>query len=114
MAHIQDFNWGQIVVDGETYDRDLILLPEEIVPEWWRREGHVLRVSDLDAVFAAQPDVLVIGCGVYRRLRVPKETRNALDRAGIEWVILPTKKACATYGELAQEKRAAAALHLTC
>jgi len=114
MAHIQDFGWGQIVVDGQTYDRDLILLPEGIVPEWWRREGHILRVSDLDAVFAAQPDVLVVGCGVYRRLRVPKETRQALADAGIELIALPTAKACAAYGELAQEKRAAAALHLTC
>jgi len=114
MAQIEDFSWGQILVDGKTYDRDLILLPEEIVPEWWRREGHVLRVSDLDAVFAAKPDVLVVGCGVYRRLRVPKETRRALAEAGIELVALSTKKACAAYQELSQERRAAAALHLTC
>jgi hypothetical protein len=114
MAHIQDFSWGQIVVDGKTYDRDLILLPEEIIPEWWRREGHVLRISDLDAVFACRPDVLVVGCGVYRRLRVPKETREALAKASIELVALPTKKACAAYEELSQEKRVAAALHLTC
>jgi hypothetical protein len=114
MAQIENFSWGQVVVDGQTYDRDLILLPEGIVPEWWRREGHVLRVSDLDAVFAAQPDVLVVGCGVYRRLRVPKETRKALSEADIELVALATKKACATYGELAQERRVAAALHLTC
>jgi hypothetical protein len=114
MAHIEDFSWGQIVVDGQTYDRDLILLPEGIAPNWWRREGHVLRVSDLDAVFAAKPEVLVVGCGVYRRLRVPRETRKALDKAGIELVVLPTKKACATYEEMVAERRVAAAFHLTC
>jgi hypothetical protein len=111
---IEDYRFGKIVVDGEEYGKDLILLPDRVVSGWWREDGHRLAVADLDAVFEAGPDVLVVGRGAYGRMRVPDEVEDALQSAGIALVARPTKQACETYNELRETRAAAAALHLTC
>lgn len=114
MPRIDNYKFGQIVVDGQTYSRDLILLPDRVVPNWWRQDGHVLRVADLEDVLETRPDVLVVGLGAFRRMRVLSETRDALEAAGVEVIELSTKRACEEYGELCEQRVVAAALHLSC
>ena len=58
---IQSYHFGQMVVDGEAHGRDLILLPERLVANWWRKDGHRLDIDDLQEVLSAIPDVLVVG-----------------------------------------------------
>lgn len=111
---IQNYRFGQIVIDGQTYDRDLIILPGRVLVGWWRQEGHVLNVADLKAVFDAAPDLLVVGQGAQKRMIVPGETRRALEKAGIELIAEPTDKACQTYNARRVQCVTAAALHLTC
>ena len=111
---IESYEFGHIVIDGQAYKADLILLPDRILDGWWRQEGHVLHPADLDAVFDAHPDVLIVGQGAYSRMRVADETARAVERAGIEMIVLPTHKAVERYNSLPAGQRAAAALHLTC
>lgn len=111
---IEDYGFGHIVVDGQTYDKDLIILPDRIISGWWREKGHKLRAADLDAVLEAKPDVLVVGRGAYGRMSISNKAERALEQAGIELIARPTKEAIRTYNQLRQERRAAAALHLTC
>lgn len=111
---IESYQFGRIVVDGREYTADLILLPGRIVPGWWRQEGHVLHVADLDAVLGAAPDVLIVGQGAYSRMEVPDETARAVRSAGIELIVLPTREAVKEYNARAAGQRVAAALHLTC
>jgi hypothetical protein len=114
MAKIESYEFGRIVIDGQTYTADLILLPDRILTGWWRQEGHVLHPGDLDDVLEAALDVLVVGQGAYGRMRVTDETANAVCSAGIELVALPTREAVERYNALVAGQRAAAALHLTC
>lgn len=111
---IDSYRFGRIVVDGQAYQRDVILLPDQVISDWWRQEGHALRAADLQAVIAARPQVLVVGQGAFSQMRVTSEARQALQEAGIELLALPTEQACQAYNELRQEKAAGAALHLTC
>ena len=71
---IESYQFGRIVIDGQAYTADLILLPDRILDGWWRQEGHVLHPADLDAVFDAGPDLLIVGQGAYGRMRVADET----------------------------------------
>lgn len=112
--HIDTYRFGLIVVDGQTYRKDLILLPEGVTPNWWRDSGHNLAIDDLGAVLEALPEVLVVGQGSMSRMKVPPETRRAIKDVGIELVVLPTSEACQRYNELSHQCRTAAALHLTC
>ncbi|MCX7681642.1 MAG: Mth938-like domain-containing protein [Anaerolineae bacterium] len=114
MARIQSYRFGHMVVDGEVYTRDLILLPDRVVANWWREEGHRLSTADLQEVVTTAPEVLVIGTGAYGMVRVPQETREALQRAGIEVHIARTGEAWQLYNELQERKRTAGAFHLTC
>jgi hypothetical protein len=112
--HIDTYRFGHLVVDGQSYNRDVIILPNRVLAGWWRKEGHSLHPDDLEAVFEAGPGLLVVGQGTYGRMRVTPETRQALQAAGIELIAQPTKEACQTYNSLREQRSVAAALHLTC
>lgn len=111
---IDSYRFGHIVIDGQAYDQDVIILPDRVLGGWWRREGHVLHPDDLHAVFKAIPELVVVGQGAYGRMAVPPETRQALQAAGIELVAASTEEACRTYNQLREQRVVAAALHLTC
>ena len=112
--HIEAYQFGRITIDGETYTRDLIICPDGILTDWWRKEGHSLRPEDLDAVIGLEPEVLIVGCGRDDRLKVPEETRRWITSLGIELIELPTGEACDRYNELAVQSKVIAGLHLTC
>ena len=112
--HIDSYQFGLVVVDGRMHTKDLIILPGQVLDGWWRTEAHSLFVDDLEAVLAAKPEVLIVGTGAYGRLRVPNQTRQALEASGIEVVAERTEKACRTFNSIAGLRIAAAALHLTC
>lgn len=111
---IESYRFGQIVIDAQTYTQDLIILPEGVSSGWWRQEGHALHPADLDTVFEAEPDLLVVGQGADGLMRVTPEAFQALQDAGIELIALPSDEACQAYNRLCTERRVVAALHLTC
>jgi hypothetical protein len=113
MARLENYSFGRITVDGYEHTRDLIVLPDRVVADWWRREGHSLAIEDLDEVLDELPARLVLGVGAYGRLRPEATVLAELERSGVQVECLPTDAAVRRYGEL-DERRTAAALHLTC
>lgn len=113
MTRIDDYRFGRVVVDGEEQTRDVVVLPERVLSDWWRADGHRLVLSDLDEVIEELPERLLIGTGAYGRLRPDPEAVEELRRRGVEVEALPTVDAVRRYGEL-DPRRTAAALHLTC
>jgi len=113
---VESYRFGQIVIDGQHHDRDVIILPDRVLGDWWRQRGHLLYPEDLTAVFQAAPGTLVVGLGAHGRMQIAAETRRALEAAGIRLLALPTDQACEAYNELQQSRpgMVAAALHLTC
>ena len=111
---VQEYRFGRMVVDGETHTKDLILLPDRVVGNWWRKEGHRLLPEDLKEVFEARPEVLVVGTGAYGMMKVPEETRRAVEEAGIELRVARTGEAWRLYNRLREKRRTAGAFHLTC
>jgi hypothetical protein len=113
--HIDEYRFGRMVVDGKAYEKDLVLLPEGVRPNWWREEGHSLSPADLQEVLEAKPEVLVIGTGAYGVMGVPAETCRAIEQAGIELVAERTARAVDRYNDLAASgRRVAGGFHLTC
>jgi len=41
---IEHYSFGRIVIDGKEYTKDLIIYPDKIRANWWRKEGHKLRL----------------------------------------------------------------------
>ena len=113
MAELSDYSFGSVTVDGDRHTRDLIVLPDRVVPDWWRREGHSLAIEDLDAVMDELPERLILGCGAHGRLEPPRVVLDELRARGVEVEAMPTAQAVRRYRELDPEQTAAA-LHLTC
>lgn len=111
---ISDYRFGRVVIDGKAHTKDVVILPDRVIEDWWRRHGHSLLPEDLTAVLAAGPDLLVVGQGAYRRMNVTDQVRQALGQAGIELIAQSTKQACETYNQARGKRTVAAALHLTC
>ena len=113
MSRIESYSFGHIVVDGEEATNDVIVLPDRVVHNWWRREGHSLVLDDLREVLDELPPHLVLGTGAYGRLHPDPAALERLRERGIEVEALPTAEAIERYEEL-NPAETAAALHLTC
>ena len=113
MARIEGYSFGRVVVDGEEHSRDVIVLPQRVVGDWWRRDGHSLVIEDLADVLDELPERLIVGCGADGRLHPHPSVVEALAGRGVEMEALPTDEAVRRYAE-SNPARTAAALHLTC
>jgi hypothetical protein len=111
---ITHYAFGTITIDGRTYRSDVIILPDGVALDWWRKDGHRLVLDDLKDVLVDPPGTLVIGTGASGAMAVPAETIAALERLGVEVIAQPTGRAVETYNRLAPGRRVAAGLHLTC
>ncbi len=111
---IDSFQFGQIIIDGQRYNKDLIIFPEGISPNWWREQGHSLSVVDLQEVLANPPQVLIIGTGTYGRMQVSPSTLSTIKKQNIQIIVLESQAACQRYNELHNENSVALAIHLTC
>src|SRR5215207_3600075 len=100
MAQLSDYSFGSLRVDGDEHTRDLIVLPDRVLPDWWRREGHSLALEDLEEVMDELPDRLILGCGAHGRLEPPPAVLEELRSRGGEVEAMPTAEAVRRYGEL--------------
>ena len=113
VARLESYRFGRVTVDGSEETRDLIVLPDRVVTNWWRRDGHSLVMEDLEEVLGSLPERLIVGIGAHGRLRPDPDVVAELERRGTAVECLRTDAAVRRYGEL-DERRTAAALHLTC
>lgn len=112
MINAYDFGW--IVVQGRRYTSDVLIFPDRVRANWWRKEGHVLHIEDITPIIEEMPDVLIVGTGKYGVLIIPAQTRAYIESRGIKLIAEPTDKACELYNNLSRTQKVIAALHLTC
>ena len=112
---IESYTFGRIVIDGTEYHSDVIVFPDHLTPNWYRAEGYSLAPSDLSEILAFHPDILIVGTGAAGVMKIPPETEDFLTKRQITVIAEKTDAACKTFNKyIAQNKKVAAALHLTC
>ena len=89
------------------------MLPDRVVPNGWRRDGHSLAMEDLEEVLDELPERLILDVGAHGRLHPDADVIGELECRGTALECLRSDGAVRRYGEL-DARRAAAALHLTC
>jgi len=113
--HIDSYQFGKIVIDGKSYNSDVIILGDEIQSDWWRKQGHSLAAEDLKTILKAKLSVLVVGCGASGLMEVPDQTRQVLKERDIQLEAFDSYKAVQKFNEFSEAGvNVAAALHLTC
>ena len=112
---IESYEFGRIVIDGREYTSDVIIFPDRVKGNWWRREGHRLHIEDIEDVVKEKPKVLIVGKGYSGMMEVPRETADHLRKSGIELIAQSTGSAIELYNKLSRsKKKVIAAFHLTC
>jgi hypothetical protein len=70
------------MVDGREHTRDLIVLPDRALTDWWRGDGHSLAMEDLDEVLDELPARLVLGVGASAGFApTPRSSRSSSGAA---------------------------------
>lgn len=111
---IDSYTFGRIVINGRTYTTDVIIYPKKVDATWWRKEGHLLQLVDVQEILQVKPELLIVGTGYAGVMKVPRETIERITEQGIEVNVALTSKAAQLYNELQGVRNAVAALHITC
>jgi len=111
---IDSYQFGLIVVSGKKYTSDVIIFPDRVSHNWWRKPGHQLCLKDIAEVITENPEVLVVGTGALGLMRVLPEVEWGIEAQGIKLIVEATDKACHTYNHICHSRSVVAALHLTC
>jgi hypothetical protein len=114
--HFDDFSFGTLRIDSNTYEEDVVIDRGEIrkrkkaPSKKFRNEfGHTALSIEEKIPWKCQR--LVIGTGVYGRLPVMKEVKLEAERRHVELVVVPTSQALRL---IERESAANAILHVTC
>lgn len=112
---IESYSYGRMTIDGKIYQKDLIVLADRIIPNWWRREGHCLNLEDLEDAIKANPELIIVGKGLSGFMKVPLTVKSALREKGIEVIDKNTGGAVEIFNQQSQMgKNIAGVFHLTC
>ena len=97
-----DDDW--IEINAVRFDYSLIVLPEIAPTAWPVKSFEALEASDLQAIAAHSPDLLILGTGKRQRFAHPRLTSELLARnIGVE--CMDNQAACRTYNILMAEGR---------
>lgn len=115
MPLIEHYAFGSMTVDGQRFRDDVTIVGDTVSGDWWRSQGHFCQESDLEEVFAARPEVLVIGQGSSGMMRVSPGVAARCKKLSVTLHAEPTGQAVERFNELARAgKNVAGAFHLTC
>jgi hypothetical protein len=110
-------SFGQVQIDGEAYQRDMVLNNQTIEPRKKKNSRH------LKAQFGHTPlgpeekipwdcIELVVGTGYYGSLPITEEVLQEAKKRGVALKIMKTALACQYLSEASSDTNAV--LHITC
>ncbi len=112
---IENISFGHITINGLTYHSDLIIYPDgRIEDNWWRQSGHRLTETDIIGLIQSQPDVIIVGAGIYSGMKPADTLEKKLNSMGVRFIVGSNKEAMVTFNKLAPLNKAGACFHLTC
>lgn len=111
---ISNYKFGQITVNNKNYSSDLIICREKAIPNWWRKEGHLLQLPDIEDMLRIKPEILVVGTGCYGIMKIDDSLRKYCKNNEIILAEFPTGRAVDYFNNLKDKNKAVLAVHLTC
>jgi uncharacterized protein len=110
---IRGYSVAEILIGSQRVTRSCIVTAQQLVTEWAPASFAELSLDHLAAIFALEPDVVLLGTGPTQRFPdAPLRGVFAARRIGLE--VMELGAACRTFNVLVQEeRRVAAALFLS-
>ena len=111
---IDSYQFGKIVIDGQEFTNDIMIHPDGRIEKWWRKEGHIVSLDDLQTLLNNSPKIMIIGAGCPGMLALPGNIITFLQEKGIQVVYDRTDRAIQRFNDRDQSQTTVAAFHLTC
>ncbi|HHD64111.1 MAG TPA: hypothetical protein ENK96_07100 [Desulfobulbaceae bacterium] len=111
---ISAYSFGKIRINNIWYTGDLKISAGVVLPDWWRKSGHVCGLGDIQDLLRVEIEVLILGKGKPGMMRADQELRRFLEQQGVRLIEQPTAEAVVTFNNLYRKKRVGAGFHLTC
>ena len=111
--------WGKLEVHSLGRGKDFKLWPGGGRPWDWNETGtsHApgIQVADVEELVKHGSRTVILGCGVFSRLKVTPEALEYLEDHGIETIVVDTKRAIQKYNEYIDRNLPVGGLiHTTC
>lgn len=110
--YISHYSFGEITIDGKTYNADLVLWPNK-APRDWQTDLHGMMKNDFDTIIQSGIKTLVYGAGDQGGAYMTNKTRKHLISNGIDVKIFTTHEAVKFLNENGKSDLVAI-LHVTC
>ncbi|HEX7013255.1 MAG TPA: Mth938-like domain-containing protein [Steroidobacteraceae bacterium] len=101
---VRSYSPGEIRIGEEVLHRSCLVRADEIVRSWRPQTIDELTLEDLEAVFALEPEIVIIGSGGRQQFPEAALMAAMLSR-GIGCEVMDTGAACRTYNVLVSEQR---------
>ncbi len=121
MLKIEDSDFGEVTVDGETYQHDIVIFPDRTIKrkKWITKEKHGTShkftreemQEYFDTIGDKTIDKVVVGSGQYGKLSLLSETERYLEEKDVDHEL---KKTGDLTGERIEEEKILVILHVTC
>jgi len=110
---IDSYEFGSIIVNGVKYNSDVIITPNEVVSDWWRKESHVLSLEDLEMINWKEVNSVFIGTGETSKMKVASEVIELMEKRRIPFIIMRTAVATREYNRFVHSNKVGI-FHITC
>ena len=101
---------GYILINQVRYERNLIVLPDQLIEDWPVMSVSELEIQHFENLFLYKPEIIILGTGTKHQFP-DQSLLSQLVKLGTGIEVMDTKACCRTYNILVEEgRRVAAAL----
>lgn len=112
---IQDHSFGKIVVNNTLFTSDIKIINGSVIPNWWRKRGHLVEVDDIHDILQAKPKMVILGKGDPGLMKSSLSLQKSLQTNGIELIEETTPQAIQRFNRLFKDGiKIAAGFHISC
>jgi uncharacterized protein len=104
---IKTYEPGRVQIRDRYFTRSLIVLPDQLFPDWQPGHAAELRAGHLSPIVERHPEVLILGTGDTQVFPDPAIFATLMDM-GVGFEVMDNAAACRTYNVLVAEQRRAA------
>ena len=109
------YSFGRIVVNGRSYSKDVLVLPDGTVNDSWKRnKKHTINRDDINELIDSFPEIIIMGTGFLGFMKPSHGLVEQLDYRFIELVIARTGKAVTLFNDLHMNTKVCGCFHLGC
>lgn len=101
---LRSANGDSALVNERRLGSSFVIAPDVLIEDWPVREASALRLADLEAIFALEPELILLGTGA-QQVFPPAEVMAASLSRGIGLESMSNDSAARTYHVLAGEGR---------